>query len=159
MHKYPTVITTVQHAILVGTPIRMNVPTSRYFSPTLFVNPIAVTFGNPEVGKPIAQEQIKAVAKTRILGCGSGRARPISAINGTMINAATVWDTNVAIIKTMKPKTAKMVNISEFFSFCWISCAIVASNPETVTALPKARPPIAKITIVHAWIVIKVFLG
>ncbi|KGK32380.1 hypothetical protein JL09_g7009, partial [Pichia kudriavzevii] len=26
----------------------MNVPTSRYFSPTLFVNPIAVTFGNPE---------------------------------------------------------------------------------------------------------------
>ena len=67
-HKYPTVITTKPQPKLAGTPILMNVPTFKYFSPTLFVNPIAVTLGNPEVGSPIAQEQINAVHITKIFG-------------------------------------------------------------------------------------------
>lgn len=75
---------------LVGTPILINVPTFKYLSPRLLVNPMAVTLGNPDVGKPIAQEQMREVQKTKMFGCGSGNDRPISAINGMIIRAATV---------------------------------------------------------------------
>lgn len=67
-HKYPIVTITIPHPIEVGTPILINVETSKYLTPTLLVNPIAVTFGNPLVGNPIAHEHINAVHITNKLG-------------------------------------------------------------------------------------------
>lgn len=134
---------------LTGTPIAINVETFKYLLPTLSVNPMAVTFGKPLVGKPIAQEHNIADAITNRFGCGSGNERPISATNGTVIKAATVCETNVAITKTSDPKTAKTVKSSASINLDWIPDAKTVKRPETETALPNAKPPIARITMVH----------
>jgi hypothetical protein len=47
-------------------------------------------FGNPEVGKPIAAEHIRAPPMTSKFGCGSFMLAPTCCTSGKMINAATV---------------------------------------------------------------------
>ena len=51
-----------------GTPLVMKVPTVRYGFPNSSVMQIAVTFGNPEVGNPIAAEHNNALAMISNLG-------------------------------------------------------------------------------------------
>lgn len=102
------VITHKYAMIDAGTPLEINSFTVKYGLPNSSLILIAVTLGNPEVGNAIAQEAIKAVPKINKFGCGFGKESPTSLTNGTIINAATVWDTNVANTRTMIPKISKI---------------------------------------------------
>ena len=68
----------------------MNVPTVKYGFPNSSVIQMAVTLGNPDVGKPMAAEHNNTLAMINSLGCGSGKSLPISETKGIIINAATI---------------------------------------------------------------------
>lgn len=87
-----------------GIPLVMKVFTVRYRCPSSSVILIAVTLGKPDVGNAIAADAIKVVLIIKRDGCGVGKLSPTSLTNGTIIKAATVWDTKVATTKTKIPK-------------------------------------------------------
>ena len=53
-----------------GTPLVMNVLTVKYRLPTSSVILMAVTLGNPDVGKPMAPDASNAVPIIKSNGCG-----------------------------------------------------------------------------------------
>lgn len=66
-----------------------------------------------------------------------------------MINAATVWDTNVATTKIKMPKMIKMTNTLKFITFFWRAVAMVYNKPSELTPFPRAIPPMANKIIDH----------
>lgn len=107
---YPTVIIHSIIKILHGTPFIKKSFVFKYGFPTGFSCEIAVMFGNPETGNPIAAEHTNAVpylekyeliyffffvkfvsfTMTKIRGFGSGNCVPIFATIGNTMSAATV---------------------------------------------------------------------
>ena len=90
----------------------MNELTVKYCLPLESVLPNAVMLGNPEEANPIPHEANRVHPKTKIgAACGSGNLSPTSCTSGTMMMAATVWETNVPKTNIMIPKIAKIANM------------------------------------------------
>lgn len=106
-------------------------------------------FGNPLVGKPIATEHMSAPVMTRRFGCGSSMDKPIWRMSGRTMRAATVWEMKVAMTRIMAERTINTPYRLRWWTSLVILLAIVVSRPDEVTALPRQRPPAARMMIVQ----------
>lgn len=151
INPYPTVTKIKYVHNVAGTPLEIKFPTVKYLSPKSSTREIPHKFGNPEVGKAMAPEHKSAVSMTNRFECLTfpGKFSPISFIKGAMIIAATVWETKVAMVMMMNPKSKTITKIGWSSIIVLICEAMVTKSPELMTALPKVVPPIAKTTIVH----------
>ena len=106
-------------------------------------------FGNPLVGRPIAADAIRTETITRRLGAGLSIPAPTSRTRGRTINAATVWLMKVATTPIIAAHAQAIPYRDRWETWAVIDMAIVLSRPELLTALPRARPPAARMIIVH----------
>lgn len=106
-------------------------------------------FGNPDVGNPIAALAIRTEPMTSKFGCPFSIPFPTCATNGRMMSEATVWLMKVATTAMRAAKT----HITPYVLRCPTSSvmlvAMVCSRPELFTAFPNARPPAARMMMVH----------
>lgn len=131
-----------------GTPLEIKAPTVNHLLPFLSVIEIAVTLGKPEEANPIPHDANKAQPNTRIgAALGSDNLSPTSCTKGMMIIADTVCETKVPTTNIKMPKIHKIAKTPSFSIFFCKALAIVTNKPDDETALPRAIPPIAKITI------------
>lgn len=139
----------------------------------------AVWLGKPETGMPIPAEQMRPVMKIRRFLWSPGRVEPTSFAMGTSNKLAIVWLMKVETIWENKKKhrknmgsrmldiygkgwmrisrtntTGDRTNTTEYrenplMSFR-MTTSITSRRPLDITPLPKAIPPIARNTMVHA---------
>ena len=93
---YPNEATRNIDMIVIGTPVTKKSFTFKYCIWKSSTINNELKFGNDENGKAIAAEIANAEPMTVI--CGIPKFKPICKIIGSKIIAATVWETNVAIV-------------------------------------------------------------
>lgn len=74
---------------------------------------------------------------------------PIWRTRGRMIRAATVCEMKVAMTRMREQKTKRTLYRLRFSTRAVMPIAIVCSKPDEVTALPRHRPPAARMMIVQ----------
>ena len=105
--------------------------------------------GNPLVGRPIAAEHTSTLAITSRFGCGFCIFIPTFCTSGSTISAATVWLIKVATQRMSDANEIRTTYRPNPPMRAVMPSAIVCSKPELVTALPRARPPAARMMIVQ----------
>lgn len=112
---YPTVMTHTKASNDAGTPLDINVATSKYLLPFLSVKEIAVTLGNPDEARPIPQDANKEQPNTNVgAAFGLDKLLPTCSTKGTIIIALTVWETNVPTTNIKIPKIHRIANRPSF---------------------------------------------
>lgn len=110
---------------------------------------MAVIFGKPLVGKPIAALHINTEAITSKFGCGCGIPLPTLCTSGRKMSAATVCDMNVATTNMMAANVISTPYKDRFSTRAVICSASVFNRPEDLTAFPNERPPAARMMMVQ----------
>lgn len=105
--------------------------------------------GNPLVGKAMAALHIKTPAITSKFGWGSSSLLPTSYTRGRMMSAATVWLMNVAMTKIKDEKTTRIAYRLSSCTRTVMASVTVCRRPDELTALPRDRPPAARMMIVQ----------
>lgn len=105
--------------------------------------------GKPLVGRPIAALAISTDAMTSRFGCGSLMPCPTSRTSGSTMSAATVWLMKVATTRMSAANVTTMLKSPKSPTSLVMLCAMVASRPDELTALPSAKPPAARMMMVH----------
>lgn len=106
-------------------------------------------FGKPLVGRPMAPLAIRTAPMTRRLGCGSDMLWPTCCTSGSTISAATVWLMKVAMTRIRPQKTTSTPYKLIPSTLLVMDSAMVCNRPEELTDLPSARPPAARMMMVH----------
>lgn len=70
-------------------------------------------------------------------------------MSGRIINAATVWEMKVAMTRISAPKTTRTLYRLKSATNSVIAPATVSNRPEDSTALPRQRPPAARMMMVQ----------
>ena len=97
----------------------------------------------------MAALHISALPMTRRFGRGSFMLAPTRWTKGRIIRAATVWLMKVATTRIRAANTTKTPYKLIPSTFAVMALAIVWSKPEESTALPRERPPAARMMIVQ----------
>ena len=74
---------------------------------------------------------------------------PIVYTKGRIMSAATVWEIKVATTKINHANTTSTAYRERPLTFSVIAPAMVLRRPDEVTALPKDRPPAARMIMVQ----------
>lgn len=144
MIAYPSVKRRIVQTMLVGIPVTMKSLVVRYCFPRASSSMAADMFGNPETGSPIPAEQARPAPITSKFGCGCGKCWPTCCTIGMRIRAATVCDTNVEKTSNRIENMQRMLNAFIPSMPVLICIAMSWSNPDDVTAKPRAIPPCAR---------------